>query len=285
MRRKHGLGIDALQSVEIVTPSGDLVTAGENENEDLFWAVRGGGGNFGVVTNSTFELSEVGPIVAGLGVFYLGEQSKKVLQAYRETAADAPDEVTTLALRSHVPDLPPMPDELVGEEAVAVLGCHVGDPEAGTEKLQPFRELTDEPLLDMSEPMPYLVLHQLGTTMFPEGRNYCHRSCFVDSLADDLIEAALDHMEDALSDLSGIGVWQMGGAISEPARDETAYPHRNAEYMITVGSNWDEGNDDANVESLLSQAAPANEPMPASREPRQRRSKCGRSPTSRSRKK
>lgn len=249
MRRKHGLGIDALQSVEVVTPAGDLITASEDDNEDLFWAVRGGGGNFGVVTNFEFELYEVPPIVAGAGVFYPGGEAEDVFKAYREAAADAPDEVTTIALNSHVPNLPPMPEELVGEEAVAVMGAYIGpDPEEGMKALQPFRELAEEPLLDMSEPMPYLMLHQLGTMMFPEGRNYCHRSCFVDDLDDDVIEAIIDHTEKAESPLAGVGVWQMGGAISEVDSDETAYPHRDAAYMITVEANWDEGDDDANIE-------------------------------------
>ena len=248
MRRKHGLGIDALQSVDVVTPDGDLVTASEDENEDLFWAVRGGGGNFGVVTNFEFELYEVGPIVAGLGVFYPGEKAEEIFEAYREATANASDEVTTLALKSHVPNLPPMPDELIGEDAVAVLGCYVGNPEDGMEALQPFRELVDEPLLDMSEPMPYLMLHQLGTMMFPEGRNYCHRSCFVDDLSDNVIDAIVGHANEAESPLSGVGVWQMGGAISDVESDETVYPHRDAEYMITVEANWDDSDDDANIE-------------------------------------
>ncbi|KAB1187244.1 MULTISPECIES: FAD-binding oxidoreductase [Haloferax] len=249
MRRKHGLGIDALRSVDVVTPDGDLVTASESENEDLFWAVRGGGGNFGVVTNFEFELYEVPPIVAGLGIFYPGDDAEAVFENYREAAADAPDEVTTIALNSHVPGLPPMPEELVGEDAVAVLGCYIGDdPEEGMAALQPFRELADDPLLDMSEPMPYLMLHQLGTMMFPEGRNYCHRSCFVDDLSEDVIDAIIEHTDEAVSHLSGIGVWHMGGAVSDVDSDATAYPHRDAEYMITVEANWDEGDDDANIE-------------------------------------
>lgn len=247
MRRKHGLGIDALRSVDLVTPSGDLATASKDENEDLFWAVRGGGGNFGVVTNFEFNLYEVGPIIAGLGIFYPGDKAKDVLQQYREAAVDAPDEVTTIALNSHVPDLPPMPEELVGEDAMAILGCYIGDPEVGMAALQPFRDLADEPLLDMSEPMPYLLLHELGTMMFPEGRNYCHRSCFIDGLSDDIIESVIDHAEKAPSDLLGVGIWQMGGAINEVEADATAYPHRDADYMITVESNWDTRDDDANI--------------------------------------
>lgn len=247
MRRKHGLGIDALRSVDVVTPSGELVTASEDEHEDLFWAVRGGGGNFGVVTNLEFELYEVGPIVAGLGVFYPGEQAEEVLEAYRKATVEAPNEVTTLALNTHVPGLPPLPDELVGEETVAVLGCYVGDIEEGMEALQPYRELADEPLLDMSEPMPYMLLHQLGTMMFPDGRNYCHRSCFVDELSDEVTDAIADHTKKAESPHSGVGVWQMGGAISDVGTDEMAYPHRDAEYMVLVEANWDDGDDDAHL--------------------------------------
>lgn len=246
MRRKHGLGIDALRSVELVTPTGELVTASAGQNQDLFWAVRGGGGNFGIVTNFEFELYDVDPIVAGLGVFYPASDAEELLQRYRDIAANTPNEVTTLALKSHVPDLPPMPDELVGEDAVAILGCYIGDPEDGMQALQPFREIA-EPLIDMSEPMPYLLLHQLGTMMFPEGRNYCQRSCFVDDLSDEVIAAVVGHMEGPPSELSAIGVWHMGGAISEVDANATAYPHRDAEYMITVESNWEEGDDDANI--------------------------------------
>ncbi|WP_339103356.1 FAD-binding oxidoreductase [Haloterrigena salinisoli] len=247
MRRKHGLAIDALRSVDLVTPEGELVHASPERNEDLFWAVRGGGGNFGVVTNFEFDLYEVGPIVGGLGVFYPGDEAATVLAAYDELAGDAPEEVTTLALKGHVPDLPPMPDDLVGEDAVAILGCYAGDPEAGMDALQPFREIS-EPLLDMSEPMPYRQLHELGTMMFPEGRNYCHRSCYVDDLSEELIDAIVDHADEAASPLAGVGVWQLGGAIGDVESDATAYPHRDAAYMLTVEANWDEGDDDANLE-------------------------------------
>ncbi|WP_264183027.1 FAD-binding oxidoreductase [Haloterrigena turkmenica] len=247
IRRKHGLGIDALRSVDLVTPEGELVYASPERNADLFWAVRGGGGNFSVVTNFEFDLYEVGPIVGGLGVFYPGDEAAAVLAAYDELASDAPEEVTTLALKGHVPDLPPMPDDLVGEDAVAILGCYAGDPEAGMDALQPFREIS-EPLLDMSEPMPYLQLHELGTMMFPEGRNYSHRSCYVDELSEELIDAIIAHADEAPSPLAGVGVWQLGGAIGDVEPDATAYPHRDAAYMLTVEANWDEGDDDANIE-------------------------------------
>jgi FAD/FMN-containing dehydrogenase len=247
IRREHGLGVDALRSVEVVTPGGELLTASPDENEDLFWAVRGGGGNFGVVTNFEFDLYEVGPVVAGLGVFYPGDEAREVLARYRERATAAPAALTTLALTGHVPNLSPIPDDVAGEDTVAIMGCHAGDPEAGMAALEPFRGIA-EPLLDVSEPMPYLALHELGTEMFPEGRNYCHRSCFVDDLSDPVIETIVDHAAEAPSDLSAIGAWQLGGAVADVDSDATAFPHRDAGYLITVESNWEAGDDEANLE-------------------------------------
>lgn len=249
IRRKHGLAIDALQSVDVVMPDGELVTASESENEDLFWAIRGGGGNFGVITSFEFELYDVNEIVAGLGVFYPGDEAEAVLEEYRDIVADAPEEITTIALNGHVPHLPPIPDDVAGEEAVAILGCYAddGDPGANMEHLQELREIT-EPLLDMSEPMPYLLLHDLGTMMFPDGRHYCHRSMFFDELSEDLIEEISTQKQNAPSPLSAIGVWHMGGAVSEMSNTDTVYPYRDMEFMVTVEANWENGSDEENLE-------------------------------------
>lgn len=247
IRRRHGLGIDALRAVDIVTPDGELRRASPERNPDLFWALRGGGGNFGIVTSFEFELYEVGPIVPALGTFYPGDEAEAVLDAYRDLTQDASSELTTIALDGHVPNLPPIPDDVAGQEAVAIIGCYAGDPDVGMEAIQPFREIT-EPLLDMSEPMPYLVLHELGTMMFPEGRNYCHRSVFVDDLSDPVIDRIIDHADDAPSPLSGVGIWHLGGAIDDVDSDATAFPWRGKEYMLTVEANWEDGDDEANIE-------------------------------------
>lgn len=244
MRRKHGLAIDALRSVDIVTPDGDLVHASPDQNADLFWAVRGGGGNFGIATSFEFELYEVGPIIAGLGVFYPAEEAEEVLETYHRLVRDTPDEVTTLTLSGHVPHLPPIPSDIAGQDAVAIMGCYVGDVEEGLATLQPFREIT-KPLLDMSEPMPYLLLHELGTMMFPEGRRYCHASAFVDDLDAEVIDFVIRQTTERPSPLSGVGIWHLGGAISEISPDETAFPYRNKEFMVTVEANWEADVDDS----------------------------------------
>lgn len=244
IRRKHGLGIDALRSVDVVTLDGDRITASREENEDLFWALRGGGGNFGIVTSFEFELVELGPLVAGLGVFYPGAEAETVLKGYRELTQNAPDELTTVTLNSHIPHLPPIPDALAGKDAIAVMGCYAGDIEEGQKALQPFRELS-EPLLDMSEPMPYMMLHQLGTMMFPEGRNYCHHSIFIDDLDVDVINKIISATEERPSQLCGIGTWHLGGEIS--GNDAGVFPWRDKEYMIVVESNWEDGDDDEHM--------------------------------------
>lgn len=247
LRRKHGLAIDALKSVDIVMPTGELVTASKTQNTDLFWAIRGGG-NFGIITSFEFELYNVNNTIAGLGVFYPGDEAEAVLKQYQSIVKDAPNELTTLALNGHVPHLPPIPDDIAGENALAILGCYAddGDPTANMQHLQELREITD-PLLDMSEPMPYKLLHDLGTMMFPEGRHYSHRSVYFDTLTDYVIDEITTQKQTAPSPLSAIGVWHMGGAIRDVAPTDTAYPHRDKEYMLTIEANWDTGNDDHNI--------------------------------------
>ena len=236
IRRKHGLGIDALRSVELVTPDGELRKATPDHNEDLFWAVRGGGGNFGVVTSFEFELYEIGPMVQGLGVFYPADAAESVVNTYRQVMDDAPEELTTILINGHVPGLPPMPDDIAGEDAVGILGCYAGDPEEGAEIVEPLRNAAD-PLVDMSDVMPYETLHDLGTQMYPWGRKYTHRSVFVDELTDDIRDLVLEQTEAAPTPMAAIGVWALGGNIGDGP--DAAYPWDDKRYMITIEGNWE----------------------------------------------
>ncbi|WP_137285815.1 FAD-binding oxidoreductase [Halorussus salinisoli] len=237
IRRKHGLGIDALRSVEIVTPDGELRKASPDHNEALFWAVRGGGGNFGVVTNFEFELYEVGPMVQSLGIFYPADVAEDVLATFREVMTDAPAELTTILINGHVPNLPPMPDELAGTDAVGILGCYAGDPKEGAEAIAPLRDIAD-PLIDMSDVMPYEMLHDLGTQMYPWGRKYTHRSVFVDELTDDIHDTVLEQTEAVPTPMAAIGVWPLGGNIGHGP--DAAYAWDDKQYMITIEGNWEE---------------------------------------------
>jgi FAD/FMN-containing dehydrogenase len=137
IRRKHGLAVDALRSVELVTADGDLLTASPETNADLYWAVRGGGGNFGVVTDFEFDLFEVGPTVGGLSVFYPRSAADEVFAAVREFTDSAPPAATIICNYAEVPAVPGMPPAHHGDDAIALVGCYAGDPEAGLETFAP----------------------------------------------------------------------------------------------------------------------------------------------------
>ena len=169
LRRKYGLSIDSLRSVDIVTADGQLRRASATENEDLFWAVRGAGSNFGVVTSFEFEAHPIGPMVAVAAVFYPLEQGKAVLSAWRDYMASAPDEVSSLAICVSVPPGEPFPPETHGAPVVAVVGVYAGPVEEGEPVVQPLREL-GEPLLDLSGPWPWLGAPERLRRALSQGR-------------------------------------------------------------------------------------------------------------------
>lgn len=240
-RRKYGLAIDALRSVEIVTADGELRRASSDSNSDLFWAVRGGGGNFGIVVDFEFDLFDVGPMVAGLGVFYPAESSDSVLEVHRNFMHEAPEELTTILLYGHVPPLPSIPDDVSGEEAIAILGCYAGNPEEGMQITDTLRNI-DNPIIDMSGPMPYESLHDLGSQMYPWGRNYVHRSVFVDELSDDVHDIIQNRLEAAPSPMDVIAIWALGGNIGHGS--PSAFPWVDKQFMITIEANWEHFDND-----------------------------------------
>ena len=236
IRRKHGLAVDALRSVELVTADGEVRTVSTDEHPDLFWAVRGGGSNFGIVTNFEFDCYEVGPLVGGLSVFYPRAAADAVFDAFREFTADAPPEATVICNYAEVPAIPGMPPAHHGEECVALIGCYAGDPERGMETFAPLREVAN-PLVDNSEPVPYEMLHELGTMLHPWGRKYVHRSAFVDELTDELGAFLLERTEAAPGPMEGVGVWPMGGAIG--SGPDAAYTWTEKPYLVVVEAAWE----------------------------------------------
>ncbi|WP_435361814.1 FAD-binding oxidoreductase [Haloarchaeobius sp. DFWS5] len=240
IRRSKGLGIDFLREVEMVTADGEVRTVSQDEHSDLFWAMCGAGGQFGVATRFEFDCVEVGPIVPMVAVFYPGADAEAVYRAYDAAMADAPDEISTMAAYGHIPPMPMLPEQLHGEAAVQVMACYDGSVEEGMAALAPFREL-GEPLAEIGEPMPYLALHQMGTEMFPGDRNYYWRSSFSEALDEALIAEVVELGRDGPSPSCGISVWALGGAMNTVARDATAFPWRDSGYMLTVEANWDDG--------------------------------------------
>src|SRR5438094_1418653 len=184
--RKYGLTIDQLLSVDMVTADGDFVKASADENADLFWGVRGAGGNFGVVTDFEFRLNTLGPQVVAGPVFWPMEDGREVLRFYRDWIADCPDELMTIVVQRKAPALPIVPSELVGKRVIAVVACYAGSVEDGERVMRPLKEF-GSPVLDLCVPKPYLTHQAMFDPSFRHGCWYYVRSCDIAGLTDDVI--------------------------------------------------------------------------------------------------
>ncbi|WP_207590004.1 FAD-binding protein [Halomontanus rarus] len=248
LRCKYGLTCDNLRSVDLVTASGEFATASEDQNSDLFWGIRGGGGNFGVVTGFEFELHPVGPEVATCLVFYSGGRMVECLRAYREYVASAAAEVSTLTLAGVMPDEELFPADLVDETKIAITGCYAGSVADGERALAPLREIA-EPIADFSGTMPYTEYQQLFDEDYPDGMRYYWKSLYLDGLSESAIDRITYWTDIAPSPLSTVDVWQLGGAIARVDPEDSAFAGRHAPFLLGVEANWEHPeDDDANVE-------------------------------------
>jgi FAD/FMN-containing dehydrogenase len=239
LRRKHGLTIDNLLSVDIVTADGELRRASATENEDLFWAVRGAGSNFGVVTSFEFQAHPVGPMVMVAAVFYPFEDVHTLLPAWRDYVSSAPNEVSSILLCWSVPPHEPFPEEHHGKPVVVVAGAYAGPVEKGESLVQPLREL-GEPLVDLSGPWPWLGLQSGFDALYPKGGFYYWKSRALAELTDAAIEEIADFAGRRPSALTDIVVWHNGGAMSDIGETETAYGGRDDGFLVTVEASWDD---------------------------------------------
>lgn len=234
--RKYGLTIDQLRSVDVVTADGELVRASENENADLFWGLRGGGGNFGVVTDFEFRLNPVGPYVTAGPVFWAMEAAREVLRFYRDWIADCPDELMTIAVQRRAPALPIVPPDLVGKLVIAVTACYAGPVEEGERVLRPLKEF-GSPVLDLCRPKPFLEHQKTFDPSFPHGWHYYVRSCDVAALSDEVIETVVEHGMRITSPVTSVALWQMGGAVARIDDGATAFNGRQAGFTFNINGN------------------------------------------------
>ncbi|WP_458209129.1 FAD-binding protein [Haladaptatus sp. NG-SE-30] len=240
LRCKYGLSIDNLRSVDIVTADGEFLTACGTENRELFWGIKGGGGNFGVVTSFEYRLHPVGPEVMFAGAMYPLETARDILPAWREYMADAPEEVTAEAAFWSIPEVPDFPEETHGEPIVALLAVHCGSVETGRRVLQPLREF-DDPLIDLSGPTPYIQVQQMFDPFLPEGElNYYWKSIELDSLDDEVIDAVVTAAENRPSPQTIMPVWHLGGEMKRVGPTKTAYGDRSTTYLLSIDSTWDD---------------------------------------------
>ena len=236
MVRKHGLTIDHLLSVDVVTADGRLVTASADEHPDLFWAVRGGGGNAGIATAFELQLHPAGTILGG-AVFYAAADGQTVLREYLRYAHAAPDELSTQAMMMYAPPLPFIPQHLHGAPVIALLVAYNGDLAEGERVLAPLRSLAN-PLLDLIGPMPYPALFEITKEATIKGRGEELRSTYLHAVDDALLDTVLEHFLQATSPLNLVQWRVLGGAMARVPADATAFAHRDKPYMVTLIANW-----------------------------------------------
>ena len=239
LTRKYGTTSDNILSVEIVTADGCMRRASADENTDLYWAVRGGGGGFGVVTGFEFQAYPVGPDVTQVMMLYPIEQAREGLQRFRDYMPDAPEELGLLAVLWTAPDAEPVPTWLRGRSVLVYLGCYSGDGDAAKQALGPLLEL-GEPALDMGGPAKFIDVQRMLDEDYPDGRLYYWKSAYVNALDDDAIDLLLEAAASRPSPLTSVDVWALGGAFGRMPADATAFGRRDAPFLLGIESNWDE---------------------------------------------
>jgi FAD/FMN-containing dehydrogenase len=240
IQRKHGLTIDQLVSVDLVTADGEFVKASEDEHADLFWGIRGGGGNFGIVTDFEFRLNRLGPQVFAGPVFWAMEDAPELLRFYRDWIADCPDELMTIVVQRKAPALPVVPPELVGKHVVLVAACYAGPVEDGERVLRPLKQF-GSPVLDLCMPKPFVAHQKLLDPGFRHGCWYYVRSCDVAELSDDIIDIMVEHGRGISSPITSVALWQMGGAVARVGPNETAFGGRDVGFTFNINGNSETG--------------------------------------------
>ena len=249
MVRKYGLAIDNLLAAEVVTAAGEIVTTSADEHPDLFWAIRGGGGNFGIVTEFTYRLASVGQILGGE---LLLPASREVVRGYLDYVASAPDDLTAIAQIMQAPPAPHVPEDRVGEVALSILVCWTGSAADGERALAPLRALA-APIADTVGPMPYPEIYKL-TEHAAAPHCASIRSMFADELSDAAIDASLAAIEHATSPLSMIQLRGLGGAMARVAGDATAFAHRDRRYFVAIIGLWLDAAEDAAIHVAWTEA-------------------------------
>ena len=243
LSRKHGLTIDSLLSADVITASGDKVTASETENEDLFWGLRGGGGNFGVVTSFTFGLYEVGPeLLCGLVVHPFSD-APDLMRYYRDFTSNCSDDMTLWMVLRDAPPLPFLPEEVHGTRVVVFAFVYAGDPAEGERLLAPLRS-HGSPHGEHVGVIPFAGFQQaFDPLLTPGARNYWKSHNFA-SLEDGVLAEVLSAVETLPTPQTEIFIAQVGGAAARLPIDSSAYPHRDAAYVLNVHTRWEDASDD-----------------------------------------
>lgn len=249
LMRKYGLAADNLLAADVVTASGEFVRATATENADLLWALRGGGGNFGVVTSFEYQLHPVGPIVLGGAVFHTLDRAADLLSFYREWTHSLPDELTTLFAFLTAPPEPFIPAPLVGQPLVGIVLCHVGSVEEGRKVLQPLLDFSP-PAVNLVGPVPYAVLQGMFDAGAPHGIRSYWKTAYLDELTDPLIAILVKHASQmsSLSPFTAIHIHHGEGAVAHASSNAGAFGRRDARFILNLPAAWpDPAQDEAHI--------------------------------------
>lgn len=240
LRRKYGLACDNLISADIVTADGEFRRVSAEENSDLFWGIRGGGGNFGIVTLFEYKLHPVGPIVMSATTIYALADAKQVLSAWCDFMQDAPDEITSTAAFWSIPSIDMIPSSLWGMPVVIVAAVYAGAADEGERVLQPLRQLA-MPVLDLSAQMPFRMVQQSFDPYFPRGAHlYYNKSTDLKSLDDDVLDALISRVQTNPTPLSIFVLWLYGGAMSRVSANTTPFRGRDVPMLYSIDLVWDD---------------------------------------------
>jgi FAD/FMN-containing dehydrogenase len=243
VRRKHGMSIDNLMSMDVVTADGSYLRASEEENADLFWALRGGGGNFGVVTSFRFRVHPLGPMIYFAAPMYPIEKAAEIVPRWRDFCGDAPDDISSFLFFQTLPADEAFPQEVWNRAVVALPTMYAGAVDEGEKILKPLREM-GELVLDLSGPMPFRALQQAFDWVFPTGGRYYWKTATVPTLDDQGVSTAVEIGSSRSSPMTIVGIWQMGGAMARVPEDATGYGPRSDPWTINIDSGWTEAAED-----------------------------------------
>ncbi len=237
LTRKYGFTCDNLISAEVVTADGRLLTASATENSDLFWGIRGGGGNFGIVTSFEYQLQQVGPEVLAGPIIHPLEAAGDALRFFRDFTASTPEELGAMAVFRLAPPAPFIPKDLHGKPVLAIIVCYVGDVEEAERVVQPLRDF-GSPIVDGIKRQPFTAHNSSLDPGQPTGMHYYWKSEYVTEIADEAIDTLVAFAANMTSPYSRLAVFQLGGAVRRYDEQAMAASHRNAEYVMAINTGW-----------------------------------------------
>jgi FAD/FMN-containing dehydrogenase len=243
LTRRWGWTSDTVVGIDVVTADGQLVRASDEENADLFWGLRGGGGNFGVVTGIDYTLYPVGPEIVGGVVAWPASDAPEVIELYRTLAEEAPPELTLVTFIRPAPPAPWLPEDIHGKPIVAILACYSGDPAEGEKAVAPIKSF-GEPIGDVLVRRPYAQVQSLLDATQPKGRRYYWKSEYLPSIEPALCDKFIEHAAKIPSPHSAAILFQLGGALNELEEDHSPVGNRDARYVFNLGGSWEQAEDD-----------------------------------------